>query len=186
MKRRTFLVGFGGLTAATSFTLGTDSFTSVSAYRRLTVETTNDNYALLALKQLGDGKRSVEDGTPELVGFSCPGLEERRADPELGLGTDSVYEFDQDANEANRSDPTEGLLRIINQGTQPVSVYSRHDTSSEIDIELYDVSDPDRTALRDDPPRLSVGDSLDVGFRIRTFGADVGEFDETLSIVAEA
>jgi len=44
-------------------------------------------------------------------------------------------------------------------------------------IELHDAID--RTALRDDPPELNVRESVDVGFRLRTF-------DETLHIVTEA
>jgi len=44
-------------------------------------------------------------------------------------------------------------------------------------IELHDATG--RTAPQDDPPELSVRESVDVGFRLRTF-------DETLTIVAEA
>ncbi|WP_137284858.1 hypothetical protein [Halorussus salinisoli] len=186
MKRRRFIVGLGGLAAGAGVTLGTGAFTSTSANRRLEVQTADDNEALLALTQLGDGKRSIEDDTPEKVEFSLPGLEERLDDPDLGLGTDSVYEFDRDADESEQSEPVEGLLRIENRGTQPVEVYSEHETDSELEVELYDVDDPDETALRDDPATLGVGDSVDVGFRVRTFGASVDTFDETLTIVAEA
>ncbi len=185
MKRRRFVVGVGGLASATSLTLGTGAFTSVDAARRLTVETAGDNNALLALSQRGDGKRSIEDGSPERVEFSLPGLDERLGDPDLGLGTDSVYEFDGDADESDDPAPTEGLLRIENRGTQRVNVYSDHETDSELEVELYDVADPDETALRDDPVLLDEGGFVDTGFRVRTFDADVGTFDETLTIVAE-
>jgi len=185
MKRRRFVVGVGGLASATSLALGTGAFTSVDADRRLTVETADDNDALLALSQLGDGKRSIEDGSPERVEFSLPGHGERLDEPDLGLGTDSVYEFDRDADESDDPDPTEGLIRIENRGTQRVSVYSDHETDSELEVELYDVADPDKTALRDDPAVLDEGGSVDTGVRVRTFDADVGTFDETLTIVAE-
>lgn len=66
-----------------------------------------------------------------------------------------------------------------------MEVYSKHETDSELEIELYDETDPDETALRDEPAELNVGESVDVGFRIRTFGADVDTFDETLTIVAD-
>lgn len=186
MKRRRFIVGLGGLAAGTSVTLGTGAFTSTSADRRLEVETAGDNEALLKLEQVGGGERSDEDWTPEKVGFSFPGDEEFREDPDLGLGADSVYEFDRDYRESDTENPTEGLLRITNQGTQAVKVYSEHETDSELEVELYDVTDPDKVALRDDPANLGVGDPIKVGFRIRTFGADVDSFDETLTIVAEA
>jgi len=59
------------------------------------------------------------------------------------------------------------------------------ETDSELEIELYDVSDDDETALRDDPPELGVGDAVEVGYRVRTFDVEVGTFDETLTIIAE-
>ncbi|WP_336038249.1 hypothetical protein [Halobacterium yunchengense] len=185
MKRRTFLAGLGATAAGSSAVLGTGAFTSVSADRRLQVEVASDDDALLALTQLGSGFRSAEDGTPEKVEFSFPSMEEQVDDHGLGLGADSVYEFDRDADESSTEEPTEGLLRIENQGTQPVTVYSEHQTDSELEVELYDVEDDDETALRDDPALLDVGESVDVGFRIRTVGADVGEFEETLTIVAD-
>ena len=185
MKRRTLIVGRGGLATGTSIATATGAFTSISAERRLKVTTEGDNDALLMLQQLGDGKRSIEDGTPEKVEFSFPGLEERLDDSSLGLGVDSVYEFDRDANESEEESPTEGLLRIENQGTQTVEVYSEHATDSELEIELYDVTDDDENALRNDPAKLGVGEAVNVGFRIRTFDANVGTFDETLTIVAE-
>lgn len=185
MKRRRFIVGLGGFAAGSGFTLGTGAFTSTSAERQLEVQTAGDNDALLALTERGDGTRSLETGgNPQKVEFSFPGWEERTDD--IGLGTNSVYEFDRDNRESKSSDPTEGLLRIKNQGTQTVKVYSEHETDSELDIELYDVSDDSKTALVNAPAVLGVGDSVDVGFRIRTFGVDIGTFKETLTIVAEA
>lgn len=189
MKRRKFILGTGAAAAAGASLLGTSAFTSVSADRRLIVETAGDNNALLGLKQLGDGTgiggRSLENGTPEQVMFSFPGSGELDENPDLGLGSDSVYEFDRDSGESDDPHPTEGLLRITNQGSQLVEVYSEDATPSDIDVELYDVTDSDDTALRDEPTELDVGKYVDVGFRIRTFDADVGEFEETLTIVAE-
>lgn len=185
MKRRTLIASFGGLTAGSVFAVGSGAFTSVRTERSVTVETANDNDARLRFKQLGDGKRSVEDGTPERVEFSFPGLEERLDNPGLGLGPNSVYEFDRDAGESDDTDPVEGLMRIENQGTQPVEVYSKHATGSELEIELYDVTDSNETALRDDPVTLAVGEYVDVGFRIRTFDTESETFDETLTIIAE-
>lgn len=186
MKRRNFILGLGSLTGVGSLVFGTGAFTSVAADRQLTAQVADDNDALLGLHQLGEGERSDEDGTPEQVEFSFPGDEERLADPNLGLGTDSVYEFDRDAAESSKSSPTEGLLRITNQGTQTVEVYSQFQSTSNLEVELYDVTDTEEVALRDDPAELDVGEHVDVGFRIRTFGTPVGTFDETLTIVAEA
>lgn len=186
MRRRTFIAGVGSLAGIGSLLFGTGAFSGIEADRRLRVDLADDNDAFLSLQQLGDGKRSIEDDTPEKVEFSFPGLQERLSDPELGLGVDSVYEFDRDADESGSDGSSEGLLRIENQGTQSVEVYSVHETDAELVVELYAVTDPGKSALRGDPVKLTVGEALDVGFRIRTFGADVGTFDETLMIVAEA
>lgn len=180
MNRRAFILGLGALAGGGSLAASSGAVSSVSADRRLTVETADDNVALLALEERGSGTRSVDDGS--VVAFSFPGLRERLSNPDLGLGSDSVYEFDRDASAGG----TDGLLRIENRGTQSVEVYSEHQTSSDLAIELYDVTDPNDTALRDDPPELGVGEFVDVGVRIRTFGASIGTFDETLTIVAEA
>jgi hypothetical protein len=185
MKRRTLIASLGSLTVGSVFAVGSGAFTSVSAERSVKVETENDNDARLALEELGEGGRSEEDGG--VVTFSFPSDDERLADEDLGLGVDSEYEFDRDTDESGKTNPTEGLLQITNQGTQSVEVYSQHQTSSEIEIELYDVTDTDRTALRNEPAELSTGDSINVGFRIRTFGVEVDTTsDETLTIVAEA
>jgi hypothetical protein len=188
MNRRTFITAVGAAAAGGSALIGTGAFTSVSASRTVTVETADDNEAFLALEELGEGEgiasgRSVKDG--DVLAFSFPGTGERLDDPDLGLGVDSVYEFTQDSAEANESLSEEGLARITNQGTQPVAVYSQFSTDSALEIELFDVTSSDRTAFRDAPPELAVGEHVDVGFRIRTFDAEINEFDETLTIVAE-
>lgn len=190
MKRRKFIWGTGAAATSGASLLGSGAFSSVEAERRVKVEVADDNEAFLALKQLGDGKysiggRSIEDGTPEVVQFSFPGVGERLNDPELGLGKESIYEFDRDSGESQNTSPIEGLLRITNQGTQTVEVHSEHETDSDLGIELYDVTDSDSTALRDEPAVLNVGEKVDVGFRIRTFGVELDTYDETLTIVAD-
>lgn len=190
MRRRKFIVGSGAFVAGSSGILSSGAFSSVQAERQLEIQVADDNEALLVLKQLGDGKyfiggRSIEQGTPEVVQFSFPGVGERLNDDKLGLGKESVYEFDRDSGEPQDGSPTEGLLRIGNQGTQPVNVYTEHVSDSELEIALYDVTDPSHVLLRDDPAALEVGEHVDIGFRIRTFGVDVGTYDETLTIVAE-
>lgn len=163
--------------------MSSGAFTSVSAKREITVKTEEDNEALLQLFELGSGRRSVEE---DVVTFAFPSFREQ-ATMGVGLGVDSVYEFDRDAEESDNSSPEDGLLGIGNQGTQPVEVFSRHESNSEVEIELYDVTDPQKVALRENPARISVGgDILRTGFRIKTFGAEPKLYDETLTIVARA
>lgn len=183
MKRRTLIAGVSGLTASV-LTVGSGAFTTVSANRSVTIETSDDNDALLSLSELGESGygasgRSWKGG--DTVSFSFPGTGRRIKDPNVGLGVDSVYEFTQDSGE----DAQSGLARIENKGTQPVLVYSSHETDSGLQIELFDVDDPQQTALRDDPEELAVGEYVDIGFRIRTYGTGVGEFDEKLTIIAD-
>lgn len=188
MKRRTLLAGVGSLTAASSMVLGSGAFTNVSAARTVNVELADDNQSLLALHERGEaryaeGGRSNKGG--DTLSFSFPGVGERINDPDTGLGVDSVYEFTQDSGEASKQDPEQGLARIQNQGTQPVEVYSAHETNSDLEIELFDVTDSDWTALRDDPVELTVGAEVHIGVRIRTQNGSTGEFDETLTIIAD-
>ncbi|WP_436903003.1 hypothetical protein [Halovenus halobia] len=186
MKRRTLIAGVGSVLASGTLALSSGAFSSVRADRRVTVSAAEDDDALLNLNSLGDGRglggngRSIENSDGQ-VEFFFPGIGLQNDDDSLGLGTDSVYEFDRDS----AAGAEEGLLRITNQGTQELGVWSLHETESEIGIELYDVTDPQRTALRDRPASLGVGERLDVGFRIRTFDAEISSFDETLTIVAE-
>jgi hypothetical protein len=188
MRRRTLLAGLGSLVASGSLAVGTGAFSTTRAERTVSVGVADDASAVLELKQRGSGGRSVETGSPEEITLSFPGA---FASDDLGLGTDSVYEFDTDSGRdifgnTNESEQEPGLLSIANRGTQPVSVFARDVTESAVDIELYNVADPDRVALREDPVTLTAGGSVNVGFRISTHGAASGNFDEELTVVARA
>lgn len=173
MNRRRFLAGVGGLAAAGGAALGTGAFTSVEAERSVSVTTADDDRAFLQLEPLvkdgidGDStRRSSSDG--EVVLFDVPGVGDGENSDAQGVGLDSIYEFHD-------------LLMIVNQGTQPVQLYSTYGGTALSDLALVS----DNGILRDDPPTLDVGDSVDVGFLIDTHGSSVGEFDETLTIVAD-
>lgn len=182
MKRRTLLGAIGLLGSGAAFTVGSGAFGFVRTERDLTVAVEHDNDAYLSLRQLGSGQRSIEDSTPETVQFRFPGSQEAIDDPDLGLGSNSMYEFEFDSEE----DDVRGLLRVANQGTTAIDVYSEFDSDSELNIELFDVTDPDKTALRDDPVTLTpLEDTVDLGFRIETFDVESDRYDETLTIVAD-
>jgi hypothetical protein len=70
---------------------------------------------------------------------------------------------------------------VSNQGTQPVELHSSYDGDSLADLALVN----DNGVLRDNPPILDVGDSIDVGLYVDTHGSSIGEFDETLTIIAD-
>lgn len=180
IKRRTLLVGVSSITVGICTVMGSSAFSRTKADRTVSVEVADDEDAYLALDQNGGGARSYEDGDPEKIKFVFPGHdEESGAD---GLGLDSVYEFDADAKESGR----DGLFEIRNNGTETVEVYGQHVTDSALTINLYDVDDENRELVtRSDSKTLEPDTGFDAGLRIETFGASIGEFDETLTIVAE-
>lgn len=173
MRRRRFLASVGGFTAAGSVALGTGAFTSVEAERSVTVATAEDEDAFLRMEPLDDeGLNGEPTGRASDVGnevaFNIPGTQWGENDNAEGVGLDSVYEFHD-------------LLRVSNQGTQPVEVYSEYGGSSLSELALVN----DDGLLREDPPVLGPGDGIDVGLYIDTHGSNVGEFEQTLTIVAD-
>jgi hypothetical protein len=179
MKRRQ-LLGLLGVVSSGGFAIGSGAFTSVTAERSVAVGVADDDRAFLRLEPLEDeGIDEDGDGTPELTGrsftngalvqFELPGDEDGENPNAAGVGLDSVYEF-------------HGLLAVVNQGTQPVEVYSTYDGTALADLALV----RDGGVLRNDPPTIDVGEQIAVGLYVDTHGSTVGEYDETLTIVAEA
>jgi hypothetical protein len=173
MKRRRFLAGVGGLVTAGSVVLGTGAFTSVEAERSVSIAVTEDSYAFLQMHPISDEGidgddtgRSLTSGTE--IEFELPGRRDGENQNADGLGLDSIYEF-------------HNLATISNQGTQPVTLHSTYSGSNLADLALVN----DDGVLRDDPPGLNVGEGIDVGLYVDTHSSSLGEFDETLTIVAE-
>lgn len=173
MRRRRFLASVGGLAAAGSVALGSGAFTSVEAERNVSIAVAADAYAFLRMHPIPDGGTDGEDTrrsftTGGEVEFELPGTGDGENQNAEGVGLDSVYEFHD-------------LVTISNQGTQSVTLHSTYDGSNLDDLALVN----DDGVLRDDPPVLDVGEGIDVGLYVNTHGSSLGEFDETLTIVAE-
>lgn len=173
MRRRRFLAGVGGLTAAGGAALGTGAFTGVEAERSVSIDVADDDRAFLRLEPLvKDGNKDNPTGRSrtfgQAVSFTIPGGGDGESQSAEGVGLDSVYEFHD-------------LLQVSNQGTQPVELHSSYDGDSLADLAIVN----DNGVLRDNPPILDVGDSIDVGLYVDTHGSSIGEFDETLTIVAD-
>ena len=162
MNRRKFLATLGAATAGTSGAVGTGAFTSVSADRNVSVQVADDADAFLAMERSsgpnGEFANPTGDGTIALdfTDTDAGGT---------GLGTDSIYEFDD-------------VFRVTNQGTQPVYVWATFaDASgsftpdgSDADIHLYPNGDSDNR-LRDsddDVLYLGVGQSAGIGVYVDT------------------
>ena len=173
MKRRNLLASLAAATSGATV-LGTGAFSSVSAQRTVTIETADDEDALLGLDPISNPGidrepigRAFEfaDGT---IGFSIPGTGFGESDRAEGVGTDSVYTFDE-------------VLRISNHGAQAVEVRTEYNGNVLAELGLLLEEDP----LFDVPVTLDVGEHIDVGLYLSTRGTKPGEYDETLTIVAD-
>ena len=178
MNRRKFLATLGAATAGTSGVVGTGAFTSVSADRSVSVQVADDADAFLAMKPSSgpNGEFAAADGGTIALDFTDTDA------GGTGLGTDSVYQFDD-------------VFRITNQGTQPVYVWATFSGASgnftpdgpDTDIHLYPNGDSD-DRLRDsddDVLYLGVGQSAGIGVYVDT--TDVTKDQElTMTINANA
>ncbi|MGM0397467.1 MAG: hypothetical protein ACQEQY_00605 [Halobacteriota archaeon] len=186
MKRRTFIRTFAGSVAASGLVVGSGAFNFANVERTVSISVVDDDRAFLKLTQRGTGRRSYTDGATEMVGFDIPGPSESDyggTDPD-GLGSNSVYRF---ASDAANDEP--GLFGVMNQGTNPVRIYSSQATTKGVPtITIFDV-ETGETLTEDSPSELlGVGDELLCGLEIDTHGTPVqdDDYDVTLSINAKA
>ncbi|WP_141212241.1 hypothetical protein [Halorubrum ezzemoulense] len=180
MKRRTVLGAcISGL--AGSLAVGSGAFTTVEAERTVTTKIVGDDDAFLVIDADGIGGRSglvrldADIDDPYQATFRIPGPEENLiggTDPK-GIGQNSVYKF--------------GSLAVIrNQGTQPVEVYSDHEGTLD-NISIFDEKDPD--TYLDSPENavtLGTGEGFIMGLRIESGEQNFGEYNETVTIIAES
>jgi hypothetical protein len=171
-SRRRALALFGSAAIGGATAVSTGAFTSTSADRAVNIQTADDSSAFLRLAPISDtgvgGEatgRSVSFGSESEFFIPGEGRGETEAD---GVGPDSVYEF-------------RNLLRVENQGTQTVEVYSEYSGEAFANLALID----DGGILREDPRAVDVGSVLDVGLYIDTHGSELGEETQTLEIVAD-
>lgn len=189
MKRRRFITAVGGLTGASGLVVGSGAFNFANVERTVSISVVDDRNAFLRLTQRGSGERSEVDGHPDTIEFSIPGDDEddypsgNPTDPD-GLGTDSVYRFDQDA-----AGDEVGLFGITNQGTQPVEVYSTQSTTNGVpSVTIFDVESGNLLTEGSSSAPLGVGEQLLCGLEIDTHGVSIRSesYDVQLSIIAEA
>ena len=164
MRRRKLLAGLGGLAGASGAVAGSGAFSSVTANRDLTVNVAGDSEAFLKLTQSPGANGAYASDSTANDGQLALDFSET-AEGGQGLGSDSVYDFDD-------------VFRVTNQGTQPVYVWGTFDGASgdfspsgtDTDIWLYP-GESRGTKLRDDDDsvrRLAVGETLPVGVHVNT------------------
>ena len=187
MRRRRFITALGGFAGAGSLAVGSGAFNFANVERTISVAVADDRDAFLKLTQRGSGERSDVDGNPDTLEFNIPGDDDgdypvgNPTDPG-GVGTDSVYRFDQDAG-----GDEEGLFGITNQGTRPVEVYSTQPTTSGVpSVTIFDVTSGDLLTEENPSDPLGVGEQLLCGLEIDTHGVDVQNDEYSVSLVINA
>jgi len=193
MDRRKFIAGLGSLTAAGAAGISTGAFTSVSADRTITVNTTGDQSALLKFQKAkndtnGDGTRdTVTENAEQYVNLSTGGQVSfdfnSTSEGGLGVNKDATTIFDD-------------LIDIVNQGSQEVlvgvtslpdglGVYSEGDDASS-----DSATQNDATAMNFDGP-TEPEQKLAPGERLKNIGIYVNDTDAldgggTITFRAEA
>jgi hypothetical protein len=177
MQRRTLLLGIGGIAAGTT-AVGSGAFSTAEATRDAAVEVADDSTGYLSLQPSGgpNGQFASQaaDGTIELD-FSNSG------NGGSGVGTDSVYNFDD-------------VLTVTNQGTQTVYVWVTLSGGSTFDDDtLYFYPNGARsTALNDgaggggdEVLGLAPGESASLGVHVDTGGLSPGSDTITATVRAD-
>lgn len=181
MKRR-IVLGLAASAIGGSLAVGSGAFTAAEAERSVTVEVADDAEGFLVIDAEAvdtAGRSSLVSLDPDIddpyqASFRIPGPEEGligETDPD-GIGKDSRYKFDS-------------MAVIRNQGTQAINVFSGHDGALD-DIAIFDVENPE--TLLTSPEKaitLETGEEFTMGLYLETGNQDLGEYDETVTIIGE-
>jgi parallel beta-helix repeat protein len=161
MERRKFLIGAGTLGAGASVALGTGAFTTVEAQRNVDIGVAGDANAQLAIQE-------VSGANAELVSTKDDGT--------LSL---SIPDVNQDA-----VTEVEDLFRLVNQGTQSVSLYFQDDSDA---VTFRVTRSTQSLEGADKSVQLGIGEQVVVGLTINTLDNDVsGTLLDSVTIVADA
>ena len=196
-NRRKFLAGLGALASGSAAAVGTGAFTSVSADRDITVNTTGDGSALLKFEKATNDTN--DDGDGDTV------TQNARAYVDLSGGSEVSFNFNQGdtVNGANSSginqDATtifDDLIDIVNQGSQEVlvgvsdspsgiSVYSEGDDAASDAATQGDATAMNTENYTESEQKLEPGERLkNIGIYVTDASAADG--GSTITFSAEA
>lgn len=175
MKRRTAILGLGGLVAGSSAAMGTGAFTTVTAERQVDVDVRNDDDAYLALRPVdsdGNVVKDLAEGDTDRV------PETSEQDRPFALIDEETGRLDIAVNALNGDAVTEipSVFQIDNQGRNPVDVYI--DASYEAgdggnpDVVEASTANGDPLGDEENPVALDDGHSIVVDFTFDTSGID--------------
>lgn len=158
----------GLVAAGGSFSLGTGAFTSTSAKRMVDVAVADDSDAYLSLDSTSEIARSYSYGDPDKVAFAIPSVQDNALGK--GVGQNSVYEFTE-------------LLEVANRGEDTVVLWSQSVSIGSVEsISL--IGPTGKLGSKAEGVRLTPGEAVSTGLLIETSDG-VGEFSTSLTIQAE-
>ena len=177
MKRRTAILGLGGLVVSGGVAAGTGAFTSVEANRDITVNVADDVDALFRLDPDSLDNSAYATESDGVVG--------------IDVSQDGDRDFDGEGVSPFALTTIEEVIEVTNQGTQDiaVTVESSDPSLSELDgdFELF-ATDPDdgtddRANLREgtdinDLQVIGPGDSFALGFEVDARDKNDNELDD--------
>jgi len=179
MRRRKLLISIGALGAGGTAAFGTEAFTSVEAERSVDVTVAGDESAFLAIQPLS-GNNADEYVSTEDDDTVALDLDDGAGTDGSGVNQDAVTQV-------------EDLFKIINQGTQPTSVFFEDD-SDAVTFRVTQSTDtstkgPSGESLEgaDNSVELETGEQVAVGITVDTLNNDVsGSLVDDVTIRAEA
>lgn len=184
MRRRSFVVGLGGLTLGGAGIFGSGAFSSANVSRGVKVSIENDWDARLevgvnhTLPEETSVYSSYDADGKVFLRFVDEPMQNSNDPAGAGLNVDSVFTFDE-------------VIKLTNQGTRPIYVWASFDGLDAVaDMWMYEGHDSDaRLANGRNVLKLDVGEGpARIGFGIDTTGADsavTDDLDMTLHGTAE-
>ncbi|EMA14951.1 hypothetical protein [Haloarcula marismortui] len=179
MRRRKLLIGIGATAAGGSAAFGTEAFTSVQAERNVDVAVAGDQSSFIAIQPLdsanaGEYVNTESDNTVELE------LDGDNSGSGEGVTQDAITQL-------------EDLFRVVNQGSQEVSVYFEDDS----DAVTFRVTRSTETSTNGsngqslegaaNSVELGVGEQIVVGLTVDTLNNDVsGQLLDNVTLYADA
>jgi len=172
------MIGLGALTAGGSAAFGTEAFTSVEAERNVDVTIAGDQSAFVAIEPLS--------------GANAGDYVDTDGDT-IGINLDSDSDASGEGVSQNAITQIEDLFRVVNQGSQPSSVYFE-DSSDAVTFRVTQstatsttVSSGQTLEGADNSVELAVGEQVVVGMTIDTMNHDVsGDLLDNVTLYAEA
>lgn len=181
MKRRTAILGLGGLVAGGSAAMGTSAFTNVEAERQTSVTVRDDSESYLSLTPADDDGEPI---TQPGVGNRSP---EAQSEPYAIINEETGrLELNLTALNDNAEFTFENLFVIQNLGSQDVEVTIEQVGPEAGALTFFTEVDGDEEIIgSDEGVELQDGGSATIGIEATTFDADPDEpvIDE---IVVEA